>query len=517
MLYTKTPVQIAKIRSATRLGRQPSALAYPQKHKVTKAELAAFELNIQGKVVYPWSKGYNTDRQDFNNVYPAWPLLIAYPVSIDDLRTCLRFSHEKGVWAVVRSGGHSLAGFSVCDGMIIDMSCFKSIYINLSDNTAIIDSGCTFGDIYPKVESYHLHLPGGGCPTVSVAGFMQGGGYSFTSRNFGINCDCVHELTVMLQDGRIVVASRNRNADLFWAMRGGTGNNFGILLTIKYQLFPLQQIRGVQLTWNIDDNTDNAALALYTIQEKYLKGDSHPQLGIETVLTTDASDLKKKVYFCCAWLGDHDKLNDVLSPLFAIAGVVKTIDETGRFSRINNDLLEYCPVLPEGIKAYSQSAYIARSLSVADWKNILVFFQTAPNKYTMVDMEGYGGAIGRVPDSDCAFIHRDVTMDFFCDAFFNEETNDQKKNEEWLQSFMKFMGKYGNGHSYQNYPNRLQQDFQWAYWGKYYDLLVAIKHKYDPGDFFHYMQSIGEPINRKYKKAQVKLFDTNTPIIYEAY
>jgi FAD/FMN-containing dehydrogenase len=517
MLYTKTPVQIAKHKSAVRLKRQPQKLAYPLKHKVTRLELAAFELSIHGKVVYPWSKGYNSTRRDFNNVYPAYPLLIAFPVSIHDLRTCLRFSHENNLWTVVRSGGHSLAGFSVCDGMVIDMSSFKSVFINLSDNTAIIDSGCTFGEIYPKVESYNLHLPGGGCPTVSVAGFMQGGGYSFTSRNFGMNCDCVQEITVMLQDGNIVVANRNKNADLFWAMRGGTGNNFGILLTIKYQLFPLKHIMGVQLTWNIDDNLDNAALALLTIQDTYLKDYSHPQLGIETVLTTDAKDNKKKVYFCGAWLGEPGKLDEVLSPLWNIPGVEKTISETGSFSKINNDLLEYCPVLPEGIKAYSQSTYIAKSLSVNDWKDILTFFRTAPNKYTMVDMEGYGGAIGKVPESDCAFIHRNVLMDFFCDAFFNEETNDQKKNEEWLQSFMLFMGKYSNGHSYQNYPNRLQQDFKWSYWGKYYDQLVAIKRKYDPQNFFHYMQSIGEPISPEYKNLQLNIIETNTPIIYEAY
>ena len=517
MRYTKTPIQIQKIKSVANLKKNEDTGSYPQINKVTKLQLADFESQIVGKVVYPWSADYNTDRLDFNNLYPAFPLAIVYVKGITDIRECLSFAQRYDIWTVVRSGGHSLAGFSVCDGLVIDMSGMKDIYINLSDNTAIIDAGATFGDIYPKVEAYHLHLPGGGCPTVAIAGFMQGGGYSLTSRNFGINCDSVLEITAMLADGKIVVANRNRNEDLFWAMRGGTGNNFAVLLTVKYQLYPLGYIYGMQITWNMDTEIDHAALALFTIQENYLSGYSFPNLGIETVLTTDATDKQKKVFFCGAWIGSEEDMQQALSPLLAIPGATITINEKGPYSKINNDLLESCPVLPNDVKAFSQSTYLERSLSVSDWKNILNFFKTAPNEYTMIDMEGYGGNINTVLEDDCAFVHRNVTMDFFCDAFYNKETNDKQKNEEWLAALMQFMKTYDNGHSYQNYPNRNQTDFKWAYWGKYYNTLVAIKNKYDPSNFFHYLQSIGEPIDDAHQSTQIVLFETPSPIQYEAY
>jgi FAD/FMN-containing dehydrogenase len=321
----------------------------------------------------------------------------------------------------------------------------------------------------------------------------------------------------MRADGKIVVANRTRNADLFWAMRGGTGNNFAVLLTVTYQLYPLADIYGMQITWNIDSNIDNAALALYTIQENYLMGDSFPNLGIETVLTTDATDKHKKVFFCGAWIGSEADMNKALAPLLAIEGATITINEKGPYSKINNDLLESCPVLPDDVKAFSQSTYLERALSVLDWKNILTFFKTAPNQYTMIDMEGYGGKINTVLEADCAFVHRNVTMDFFCDAFYNNETNDKQQNEEWLASLMQFMNSYNNGHSYQNYPNRNQTDYKWAYWGNYYNTLVAIKNKYDPSNFFHYLQSIGEPIEEKHQSTQIVLFETPTPIQYEAY
>jgi hypothetical protein len=150
--------------------------------------------------------------------------------------------------------------------------------------------------------------------------------------------------------------------------------------------------------------------------------------------------------------------------------------------------------------------YIARELAVSDYANILKYFTTAPNKYTMVDMEGYGGKINTVEDGACAFNHRHALMDFFCDAFFDEATNDRKENEIWLNEFFEFMKQYGNGRSYQNYPNRDQEDFRWAYFGPAYNQLVKIKQKYDPANLFNYPQSIGPDIIIDPEKQQLHLF-----------
>jgi len=526
MNHNKTPLQIEKSLSVARMrgngNRLATALAdesFPQSDKVTKSQLADFEEQIEGKVVFPWSDGYERDRKDFNDVYPAYPLAIVYVSCYQDIQLCLRFSTENKIWAVCRSGGHSLAGYSVCDGIIIDMSEMQSVHIDAKNKIAIIDSGTTWGRIYKKVEFYNLHIPGGGCPTVAIAGFMQGGGYSLTSRNFGINCDTVLEVTVMLADGKIVVANSDQNQDLYWDVRGGTGNNFGVLLTVKYQLFELKNMFGKQISWSFQDSPDNAALALYTIQEIFLKGDQYPNLGIETIIATDFSNPYnwiKKVYFCGGWIGAGEDFDKAVAPLLAIPGAQVNLSEEGPYSKINNDLLEGVPDLPMDVKAYSRSAYIEKLLSLDDWKNILNYFKNnAPNQYTMVDLEGYGGKINTLPEGTNAFIHRNVTMDFYCDGFFNEETNDQHKNEEFIDSFYKFMETYTNSHSYQNYPYRNQSDFRWAYFGNYYNQLCEIKKRYDPHNFFHYQQSIGEPFTGEKAKEQKIIFTQNNPIKYE--
>ena len=514
MNYRKSPLQIEKLKTAEWLKSTDSDPVYPDALKVKKHELAEFENLIHGKIVYPWNKDYNEDRKSFNNVYPALPIMIVYVVCYEDVRQCLKLAQKHQLLTCIRSGGHSLADYSVCDGIVIDISELKSIYVNLSDKTATIEAGCKFEGIFPVIEQYGLHMPGGGCPTVSVAGYMQGGGFGLTSRNYGMNCDNVVEVTVMLANGKIVVANESQNVDLFWAIRGGTGGNFGILLNIKYQLHELGNIWGTKIVWAIDSDPENAAQALFTIQENYLKDNILPELGIETVLSTDADGLKK-VFFCASWIGSEDDFDKVLEPLLKIPGADVVLKKKGRYSAINSAVLDGTPNLPEGIKAYSKSAYIARDLSQADWKNILNFFLTSPNQYTMIDMECYGGKINSIEIEQSAFIHRNVKMDFFCDAFFNKETNDQKENEEWLQSLFEFMTQYSNGHSYQNYPNRNQEDFRWAYWGNYYNQLVQIKNKYDPENFFRYQQSIG-PMEDDRLPDQISLFKPN-PITYENY
>lgn len=467
--------------------------------------------SIQGTIVYPWSPGYDQDRKDFNDLYPAHPLMIVYVESESDIRWCLNYAQENGIHTVIRSGGHSLAGYSVCDGMIIDMSRLNNVAIDKTNQMAIVQAGCNFGHLNTELEAEGLHLPGGGCPTVAVAGYMMGGGYGFTSRTFGMNCDNVLAVTVMLADGSIVVASEEANADLFWAVRGGTGGNFGVLLTITYQVYFLNDIYGIQVQWPIETaaQQQHAAQAMYTIQERYVRHGQLLEMGIELALITDDTDMVKKLTFCATWVDTKEALDVAMAPLLAIPGGTVTMNLHGRYSAINEQLLSNVEQIPRDIKAYSRCAYFERPLEVSDYQNILDYYQkTAPNKYTIVAFECYGGLINKIPADAMAFIHRNVMYDCFADAFFDEATNDQEKNKLWLEEWFAFLTQYTNGHSYQNYPNRLQDDYRTAYWGDQYEKLVEIKARYDPGNFFYYQQSIGyqppkgdnqEQINNKQK------------------
>lgn len=481
----------------------------------SKEQMATLEEKVKGHIVWPWSKSYDQDRQEFDNVYQAYPQLLIFAANYSDVRVALSFAHEFNLHTAIRSGGHSFGGYSVCDGLVIDVSGLTNIFVNTTDKTAVLETGCNFDKINSTLEFYGLHIPGGGCPTVCIGGFMQGGGYGMTSRMYGMNCDNVLECTVMLADGQLVIANAFQNEDLFWALRGGTGGNFGVLLSIKYQLHRLGNIYGIQLKWPIENDLDNASAVLYTIQEHYLQPVVYPNLGIETIFTSDSNDHnRKKIFFCATWIGDQASFMEALNPLLCIGSPEQLPLKVDTYSVINEYVLQNTPNVPDDIEAYSRSTIIERSLGQLEWKAILQFFLTAPNQYTMIDLEGYGGQINTVPVGTNAFIHRKAKMDFFCLSFFDTATNDQQQCELWMEAYYQFMTAYSNGHSYQNYPDRKMADFRWAYWGTYYNQLVAIKTKYDPANFFNYQQSIGPEMLED--KNQIHLF-IKKDITYETY
>ncbi|WP_339667227.1 FAD-binding oxidoreductase [Maribacter arcticus] len=487
----------------------------PADYPFTIKELIEFEQKIQGKIVYPWSPGYENDKKEFNDVYPAFPKLIVYVANYNDIGICLMEARNRKIDTVIRSGGHSLADYSVCDGLVVDISNLKSFHVDKANKTLWVQAGITFEELNPQLEFFNLHLPGGGCPSVSIAGYMQGGGYGLTSRNFGIESDCVLAFTMMLADGTILTASASENIDLFWAVRGGTGGNFGVLLDITYKVFDLDLVWGIALEWEIETDETYGAQALHAIQENYLTGNQHPNLGIETIVYTDIPNgSRKKVRFGGCYNGDKAGLEAAVEPLKAIPGVTQVYCLQAKYSVVNNNVLEGIPAIPSNqlpsLKFYGRSAYVSRSLSIDDYKNILTYFNTVPNTFGMLDLEGYGGVINQYPVEDSAFIHRDALFNFYTIAFFDDVTNDQEANRIWINDFYKFLEQYTDGYSNQNYPNRDQTDFQYAYWGIYYHQLVAIKNKYDPNNFFNYQQSIGAPISVELAAKQVMLFDKNT-------
>ena len=493
----------------------------PSDYPVAPEVLAAFLQEVTGRVIFPGDPDYDAARTEFNPAFPRFPKIIVFCVCLADVRACLKWAHDVGMHAVARAGRHSLAGYSVCDGMVIDVSEINSVVIDAVNREATVGAGIQFERFNANLQSYGLHVPGGGCPTVCVAGYMQGGGYGFTSREFGIHSDNVIEFTMVLADGRVVVASEAQNADLFWAVRGGTGNQFGILVQVRYKLYPLGKVSGIRLDWNVVTHPQEAAQALETIQNAYIRSSEHNKLGFQTTIGKDINaPTDTRVMFLGLWTGDKADFDEVLKPLLDIPGhqVMKRMYD--HYSTVDEALLANLPPIPDNTySGLSQSRYFARDLTAEEWGKILEFAQTAPNDYMMIDMEAYGGAINDYPVEKSAFIHRDVTVDFFCDVFW-EHVDDEKAREEnsnWLQSLMEFVEPFSNGHSYQNYPNRLQTDWRWAYFGKYYNTLQWVKAKYDPGNFFHYEQSIStEPDDTHDNEYAPLLFD-DPDIVAEDY
>lgn len=445
-----------------------------------------------GTLVFRGDPAYADDRQG-NSLYPdlAYPVVIAYCASNADIALCLRVAHDHpDLSFTLRSGGHSNCGYSVDDGMVIDISRLDGILLSPDLTSVVVQAGGSLGALNEELERFGLHVPGGECDTVGVAGHSMGGGYGFTSRTFGLNCDAIERVWMMLADGRTVIADAVTNPDLFWAVRGGTGNTFGVLLSIEYRTVKLPPVWGFVLTWPIEDSP----AVLVELQARYIRTGATSKLGFQCAFARNGATDESETFFMMGmYSGDPEEGRAVIAPLIQGFGGEIMKEKVGDYAPMNSWLLDWY-TLPDPISTtmeVKQSNYIDRPLSEEEWGEIIRFYLTKPNPYNMCAFEIYGG-VATNPAAPNAFIHRQVDCDMFIDSFSNTAWPDcpPQVADRWVQDFDEVMRPFSNGHKYQNYPNPNNVDYRWNYWGDAYNSLLFVKGKYDPTNFFHFEQGI---------------------------
>lgn len=480
---------------------------------------------LRGKIVLPENPDYENDRQESNPAFQAYPVLIVYCEVPNDVRLCLEFCKQWTLPVACRSGGHSTAGYSVNNGMVLDTSKMSFACVSADRKSVTVGAGTNFGNLNSELNEYKLHVPGGACEDVCVAGYMQGGGYGYTHRRFGLNSDNVTAFRIMLHDGRIINANENQNSDIFWAVRGGTGGNFGVLLDITYQTHQLDKVWGFAWVWDIS----HAAALMEKLQQSYMRtGD--PRLGYMANLAShEANKVDERVFVLQGvYMGCAEDAHACLQALRDIAEPAQALETIKPYDELDNwlDNNPYpIPNLPNtGAREDKQAGYIAKPLCQQEWQEVVDFYLTTPCRFNTVVLEPYGGAINSYPVEKSAFIHRDVDTNFFVDVFWFKEGKPSMEEQraeakDWLDRYMEIMQKYFNGHVYQNYPRATLTKYRDMYFGQAFDGLLKVKEKYDPDNVFEYQQSIKPyPADMPvpvYKDA-IDPPGLSNPIVYEA-
>jgi FAD/FMN-containing dehydrogenase len=165
----------------------------------------------------------------------AQPAGIAVCVSPRDAATCVNWARENGVLVAIRSGGHNYAGFSTSEGLVIEVRGMLSVTVDQNAGTVTVAGGANNADVGAALKPYGLYFPGGRCPTVGVSGLTLGGGWGFSCRHLGMTCDSLVSTELVTASGEIVTASETENPDLFWAIRGAGGGNFGVHTSFHMQ------------------------------------------------------------------------------------------------------------------------------------------------------------------------------------------------------------------------------------------------------------------------------------------
>src|SRR5580765_3179112 len=213
-------------------------------------ELAAL---VRGAVVVRGDAAYDQARVLYDTRFDRYkPEAIVFCESLADVQRTVRWARKHRVRIVPRSGGHSYGGYSSTSGVIVDVSRLNGVALG-SGGRAVVGAGARLIDVYNGLWQHGRTVPAGSCPTVGIAGLTLGGGVGLASRKFGLTCDNLLEATVVLANGSAVLANTHQHPDLYWALRGGGGGNFGIVTRLVFRTHPVGQVATYSLEWPWSD------------------------------------------------------------------------------------------------------------------------------------------------------------------------------------------------------------------------------------------------------------------------
>ena len=212
---------------------------------------------FRGQLITADHADYDTARAVWNGTVDRRPRLIARCSGTADVAAAVRFARDHDLEIAVRGGGHNVAGTAVCDdGIVIDLSAMRGVWVDPAGRTARVQGGALWGDVDHETQAHGLATTGGIVSHTGVAGLTLGGGIGFLMRKHGLTVDNLLAAEVVTAEGSIVRASADEHPDLFWALRGG-GGNFGVVTSFRFALHPVgPTVMAGPVFWAADDTTD---------------------------------------------------------------------------------------------------------------------------------------------------------------------------------------------------------------------------------------------------------------------
>jgi FAD/FMN-containing dehydrogenase len=446
---------------------------------VSESALIEFRSSLRGLSLRPNDDGYGTARTIPNAMIDQSPALIVRCTGAADVIACVRFARENDLLVSVRGGGHSVSGKSVCDGaLMIDLSAMKGIRVDPVRRTVRAQTGLTLGEFDRETQAFGLATTLGVVPKVGIAGLTLGGGWGQLHGKCGLAVDNVIGADVVTADGSLLTVSATENPDLFWGIRGGSGN-FGVVTLLEYRLhevgpvfgggifYPAEHAKQVLHFWRefVSESPDE----LVTQGGALRLPDGVPVFGIAACY--------------CGSPADGEKL---LSPLRAFAR--PHADMLGPLSYVQIQSM-FEPFFPPGRQVYTKSNFL-RELTDDAIEAMISFVGTSPSPYTFAPfIEHWNGAATRVPPADTAFPHRDYSWNFLAWSMW-DDPSETETNMRWTRECWDAMKSHLVAGSYGNYVSDEGEAIAREAYGCNYDRLVALKNKYDPTNFFRLNHNI---------------------------
>jgi FAD/FMN-containing dehydrogenase len=463
--------------------------------------------HLQGELVLPADAGYPAAKLVFTAQFDGInPQAIAYCGSVADVALCLGFAQDNALPFAARSGGHSAGGYSMSPGLVIDVSRLNSI--TLGNGTATMGPGAELVDITNALAPAGLGISGGFCPTVAAGGFLQGGGIGLFTRSIGIACDKVTSAQVVLADGSVVIASPAQNSDLYWALRGGGGGNFGIVTSYTFTPSPLTDVAAGFLTWPYDQALDVVdGWTQWMVDAPWtIGGGLNVTLQDAAPGNTPVVSLLLACVDAAAGFGTEiDRLVSLVGHAPAFQQALTAPYQAIMMSQYNCSELTVAqchlsgssPVaeLPRPAFGLERGRMFNGPIPRAGWANALAVLDTArlAGQEHLFQVTALGGAANTLSRSATAYVHRDS---LFMANYITENAVPPVSDEaeaagaQFVDAGFAALNPYSNGETYQNFIDPRLPDWAHSYYAENYPRLLAVKRAYDPHNAFRFAQGI---------------------------
>ncbi|CAJ2677984.1 unnamed protein product [Trifolium pratense] len=463
------------------------------------------------------------------------PLVIITPKEISHIQATIICSQNHGLQIRVRSGGHDYEGLSYVSEVpfvVIDLIDFKAIEINVESRTAWVQTGASIGELYYAIsrKSRNLAFTAGICPTVGVGGLFSGGGHGLMLRKYGLAADNIIDAYIIDVKGRFL-DRQAMGEDLFWAIRGGGGASFGVIVSWKIKLV---QVPSIVTVFTVPRTLEQNATKLIH-KWQYVASKLDESITIHIIIKRVNSTSSKKgesnstvqALFQALFLGGVDKLIPLVQEKFPELGLVR--EDCSELSWIESVLYIFGlngvkhevllnRVIGEKDIFKAKSDYVKTPISEIGLEGIWPMFYEDGAKDSMMVLLPYGGKMDNISKSETPFPHRygNLYIIQYEVHWYQEGDEAEKLHINWMRKLYSYMEPFVSKSPRSAYLNYRDLDIgvnnkigytsykQASIWGvKYFEnnfkRLTKVKTKVDPLNFFRNEQSIPSLVSEGHK------------------
>ncbi len=439
---------------------------------LSASQLNDFQSSLTGVILRPTDEAYDAARKVWNAEWNKHPAFIVRCANVDDVVRAVTFARQHDLLTAVRSGGHSMSGKSVCDGgMVINLTAINTVEVDTVEKTAVVGGGALLGQLDAVAQGHGLVTTAGVVSHTGVGGLTLGGGMGRLMRKFGLTIDNLLGVELVTADGRVMTASVEENADLFWGVRGG-GGNFGIVTAFKFQLHAFDgQVKTFTYMYLFEKAKD--------MMEFYVDFSDGADRDAYTNATISRSPRGMTARLSGAFYGSDAALDRIIAQIASLGPPMSERAQVVDYVLLQQRIDEQNR---HGMHHYAKAGFTStRNTDFID--TLLESFVEGPPRISFASLLPMDGAVSDVTSDATAYPHRDAVFNIDSATSWLDPAMSAamvKAGRDFWAPVEPFVadGFYVNSLMDEN-VSAVQANFK-----DNYPRLVELKNKYDSSNFF---------------------------------